>query len=184
MIIMVSFSYQLQSSFWPSSGLCLNSSFKGSSVSGRRVLIYYCHCYHLLVNVCVYLILFLVICYLLCTEETITIKIYESDVLVFRILLQEKHTFFNEAVLHNLRPDQSLLSSQMMKCWSFALASRLCGLSSVASTWRKESWDLKHWVRSCLFYTPLKSLVSDWPHSPCLETCCHETEMRVRLPCP
>lgn len=35
MIIIVPFSYQLQSSFWPSSGLCLKSSFKGSSVSGR-----------------------------------------------------------------------------------------------------------------------------------------------------
>lgn len=39
-IIMVPFSHQLQSSFWPSSGLCLSSSFNDSPVSGRRVLVF------------------------------------------------------------------------------------------------------------------------------------------------
>lgn len=40
MIVMVPSSYQIQSSFWPSSGLCLSSFFNDSSASGRRVLVF------------------------------------------------------------------------------------------------------------------------------------------------
>lgn len=37
---MVPFLYQLQSSFWPFSGLCLSSSFSGSPLSDRRALVF------------------------------------------------------------------------------------------------------------------------------------------------